>query len=148
MPTLDTRLSHCALIPQCSLSSTDSTAAVVHDVAGSCREITQAVLHPWPFTQPCQNSQVSTHGLSMTLSFTVGLEGKTSYKNNCIQASKGVLSALSTHLAFVRFLKPLTKTDQATLLHWSQLAQISLNVISIQFVSWRKKKEQFRGDLA
>lgn len=84
----------------------------------------------------------------MTLSFTVGLEGKTSYKNNCIQASEGVLPALSTHLAFVRFLKPLTKTDQATLLHWSQLAQIPLNVISIQFVSWRKKKEQFRGDLA
>lgn len=103
---------------------------------------------PMPFTQPCQNSQVSTHGLSMTLSFTVGLEGKTSCKNNCIQASEGVLSALSTHLAFVRFLKPLTKTDQATLLHWSQLAQIPLNVISIQFVSWRKKKEQFRGDLA
>lgn len=45
-----------------------------------------------------------------------------------------------THLAFVSFLKPLPKPDQAALLHWSQLAQISLNVISIQFVSWRKEK--------
>lgn len=66
-----------------------SCTAVVHDAAGSCCKITQAVLHPMPFTQPCQNSQVSTHRLSMTLSFTVSLEGKTSCKNNCIQASKG-----------------------------------------------------------
>ena len=34
-----------------------------------------------------------------------------------------------THLAFVSFLKPLPKPDQAALLHWSQLAQISLNVV-------------------
>lgn len=64
----------------------------------------------------------------------------TSYENNCVQVYKGLLSASPTHLAFVRFLKPLAKADQTTLLHWSQLAQISLNVISIQFISWKKKK--------
>lgn len=77
------------------------------------------------------------------------LEGwrHTSYENNCVQVYKGLLSASPTHLAFVRFLKPLAKADQTTLLHWSQLAQISLNVISIQFVSWKKKKRTIQRTL-
>lgn len=49
-----------------------------------------------------------------------------------------MLPASSTHLAFVRLLQPLAQADQAALLHWGQLAQIALNVVSIQLVSWRE----------
>lgn len=49
------------------------------------------------------------------------------------------LCACPTHLSLVSLLEPLAQADQAALLHWAELAQVALDVISVQFVSWREE---------
>lgn len=49
------------------------------------------------------------------------------------------LCARPTHLSLVSLLEPLAQADQAALLHRGELAQVALDVISIQFVSWREE---------
>lgn len=42
-----------------------------------------------------------------------------------------------SHFALVCFLEPLAKPDQAALLQWGQVTQVSLDVVCVQFV-WNR----------